>query len=209
MRPHQPRHVFRQPTVLATAQPATVKWFDPVRGFGFVQFPDGRADALLPGVVVQAAGLAGIPDGSAVVVDLIDSRKGAQVSVLHSVDTSTAQARAPRPERPERFDRPARPDRFERSERRPDRGGDRGPAPRRGGGFAGSGETREVDGTVKWFDTAKGFGFVAPDGGGPDVFVHVRALDGSGLTALADNQRVRLAVRQGDKGPQAVSVKTV
>ena len=59
-----------------------------------------------------------------------------------------------------------------------------------------------ADGTVSWFDEAKGFGFVTPDGGGEDVFVHVRAL-AEGLTWLTEGDRVAYDVVQGDKGPQA------
>ncbi|WP_207455438.1 cold-shock protein [Azospirillum sp. SYSU D00513] len=87
-----------------------------------------------------------------------------------------------------------------------DRGGDRGgfgAAPRRG---ADAGPTKEIEGTVKWFNATKGFGFIAPDDGGRDVFVHVRALERSGLSGLDDGQRVRMSVRQGEKGMEAVSV---
>jgi CspA family cold shock protein len=45
-------------------------------------------------------------------------------------------------------------------------------------------------GTVKWFNTAKGFGFIEPEGGGTDVFVHISAVEGAGMTSLADNQKV-------------------
>lgn len=60
-----------------------------------------------------------------------------------------------------------------------------------------------AEGTVKWFDAARGFGFVALDGGGKDAFVHARALARSGLSDLAGNQRVRLTLRSGPKGLQA------
>ena len=62
-----------------------------------------------------------------------------------------------------------------------------------------------VQGTVAWFDAGKGFGFVTPDGGGADVFVHVRALPFDG--PLEEGERVELQVRQGDRGPQAESVR--
>ena len=71
------------------------------------------------------------------------------------------------------------------------------------------GPTTEAQGTVKWFNGSKGFGFIAPDGGGRDVFVHVKALERSGLSGLNENQRVRLTVRQGEKGPEAVSVSEI
>ena len=55
-------------------------------------------------------------------------------------------------------------------------------------------------GTVKWFNTTKGFGFIAPDGGGKDVFVHISAVERSGLTGLADNQKVSFELRDGRDG---------
>ncbi|MEE1797625.1 cold-shock protein [Streptomyces sp. NPDC093085] len=61
-------------------------------------------------------------------------------------------------------------------------------------------------GTVKWFNAEKGFGFIAQDGGGPDVFVHYSAINASGFRALEENQVVTFDVTQGPKGPQAENV---
>jgi CspA family cold shock protein len=214
-----PRHIYRQPTVLATGVQATLKWFDPARGFGFVRPADGSPDALLPGAVLKAAGHESLPDGTTLVVDLVGSRKGAQVGALHSIDTSTARPATARPAtaRPagkapprSRTDGPggfSRDDLGRDVRGRDDRGRDaRSPRHSAAPRAAEPGPATEVDGTVKWFDTAKGFGFIAPDGGGRDVFVHARALERSGLTTLSEKQRVRVTVRQGDKGPEAVSI---
>jgi Cold shock proteins len=250
------QHVYRQPVVLGTQVQATVKWYDPNRGFGFVKFEDGSPDALIPAAIVGTAGFDALPDGATVVVDIVEGRKGNQVSVLHSVDTSTARPSRPQGDRPQgprpsygdrgygdrdrggdrersfgdRGDRGGRGfgDRGDRGYGDRDRGGDRGFGDRggdrgfgdrggnRGGdrGFGGgprrqaaSGPTSQVDGTVKWFNTTKGFGFIAQDGGGQDVFVHVKAVERSGLSGLNDGQRVRVTVRQGEKGPEAVSVE--
>jgi len=57
-------------------------------------------------------------------------------------------------------------------------------------------------GTVKWFNTTKGYGFIAPDEGGKDVFVHVSAVERSGLTGLADNQKVGYELQDGRDGRQ-------
>ncbi len=66
-----------------------------------------------------------------------------------------------------------------------------------------------TQGTVKWFNDDKGFGFIAQDGGGADVFVHHTAIQGTGFKSLAENQRVEFDVTQGPKGPQAENVHGV
>ncbi|MDP7149560.1 MAG: cold-shock protein [Paracoccaceae bacterium] len=60
-------------------------------------------------------------------------------------------------------------------------------------------------GTVKWFNTTKGYGFIAPDDGGKDVFVHISAVERSGLTGLADNEKVSFEMREGRDGRQMAS----
>jgi CspA family cold shock protein len=61
-------------------------------------------------------------------------------------------------------------------------------------------------GTVKWFNSEKGFGFIEQEGGGPDVFVHYTAITSSGYRELAEGQKVTFDVTQGPKGPQAENV---
>jgi CspA family cold shock protein len=67
--------------------------------------------------------------------------------------------------------------------------------------------TRMAQGTVKWFNAEKGFGFIAQDGGGPDVFVHYSAIQSNGYRSLEEAQRVEFEVTQGPKGPQADAVR--
>ena len=63
-------------------------------------------------------------------------------------------------------------------------------------------------GTVKWFDAGKGFGFITPEEGGKDVFVHFSAIKADGFRSLAEGQTVSFEVEDGPKGPQAVNVTT-
>ncbi|BBZ29054.1 cold-shock protein [Mycolicibacterium madagascariense] len=66
-----------------------------------------------------------------------------------------------------------------------------------------------AEGTVKWFNGEKGYGFITPDDGSKDVFVHYSAIGGSGYKSLEENQRVRFDVEQGPKGPQATGVSAL
>jgi CspA family cold shock protein len=68
------------------------------------------------------------------------------------------------------------------------------------------GKIMAAQGTVKWFNAEKGFGFITPDGGGADLFVHHTAIQGSGFKTLDENQRVSFDTGQGQKGPQATNV---
>ena len=64
-------------------------------------------------------------------------------------------------------------------------------------------------GTVKWFNADKGFGFIAQDGGGADVFAHFSAISASGVRSLEENQRVEFDVEQGQKGLQAANIRPI
>jgi cold shock protein len=71
------------------------------------------------------------------------------------------------------------------------------------------GDSQMAQGTVKWFNSDKGYGFIAPDDGTADVFVHHSAIDMGGYRTLTENQKVEYTVSQGPKGPQADQVHSV
>ncbi len=136
---------------------ATVKWFNPEKGFGFVALSDGSGDAFLHANTLNQSGHSAVSPGATLRVRIGQGQKGRQVSEVLSVDESTATPTASRgaPRAPGAGgfgDRPA-PGGF---------GGDRGGAPRRG---APTGPSVEMQGTVKWYNATKGFGFVAPGRG--------------------------------------------
>jgi cold shock protein len=88
-----------------------------------------------------------------------------------------------------------------------------GPAYRKHGGphpVRREGKKRKMpQGTVKWFNAEKGFGFIAPEDGSADVFVHYTEIQGSGFRTLEENQRVEFEVGQSPKGPQATGVRSI
>lgn len=158
---------------------ATVKWFKGDKGFGFVELGNGTGDAFLHIGALQSAGYETVPPGAKLKVLVGSGMKGAQVTRVLEVDTSTASE--VRPARS--FDSP-RPQR-----RMPD-----------------VSTATEVAGTVKWFDDAKGFGFVASNDGGKDVFVHISILRPSGIAHLPEGQAVSMKVVETPKGREAVSI---
>jgi CspA family cold shock protein len=64
-------------------------------------------------------------------------------------------------------------------------------------------------GTVKWFNDAKGFGFITPENGGKDLFAHFSEIQGGGFRSLQEGQRVQFVVKQGPKGPQASEIRAI
>jgi CspA family cold shock protein len=160
---------------------AVVKWYNPDKGFGFVELADGSGDAFLHVSVVERSGARSVPPGATLEVRAGPGPKGPQVTEILSVDASTAAQEQPRRPRPER---PA----YQPTADRP---------------------TVVETGAVKWYNTMKGFGFVAPDQGGKDIFVHASALERSGVVGLTEGQRVAVDVADGQKGREAVSLRLI
>lgn len=158
---------------------AVVKWYNPTKGFGFVKPNDGAPDAFLHASLVTQAGHQELPQGTTLVCDIAAGPRGPQVAAIHSVELP-----APGSEPPMR------------------------PGGRRFGGFGGGfGGGATVEGTVKFYNAEKGFGFIVPDDGGKDVFVSARTLTRAGMGPLQPEQRVRVSTRMGDKGPMAHRVE--
>jgi CspA family cold shock protein len=161
---------------------ASVKWFNRTKGFGFVTASDGTGDVFLPASILTQAGHDEVAEGATLVCDVVDGPKGRSVAAILSVDETTAAPRAPR------------------GGGGFDRGGhDRGLA----------GPTEELDGTVKWFDETKGFGFISASDGGKDVFVHGSVLRRSGLGLLETGQLVKMSVKTAPRGREATSVELI
>ncbi len=167
---------------------ATVKWFNAEKGYGFAALADGSGDVFLHVNALQAAGLQTVSPGATLQVQVGQGQKGRQVDRVHSVDESTATQ--PGPRRPQGAQGHGRaPETRHRQERPVDLS-----------------SAVEMLGTVKWYNPDKGFGFIAPQSGGKDVFVHASALERAGLAPLHEGQSVRMSVVQGAKGPEVAAI---
>jgi CspA family cold shock protein len=174
----------RAPAATGPETGAVVKWFNGEKGFGFVELDGGGGDAFLHISVLSRAGAQTVQPGATLRVLVTPGQKGPQIAEVVRIDESTAGAAPPS---------------------RPSYGEDR-PRPAARAPVDASAAV-EMRGTVKWFNAEKGFGFVMPDGGGKDVFVHISALNRGGLSGLEPNQTVKMQVADGRRGPEAVSVE--
>ena len=185
----------------------TVKWFNGTKGFGFIEPTDGSGDVFVHISAVERAGLSALNEGDQVEYELVADRRTGKSSADNLVVTAQGEGggggggggygeRAPRAPRP-------------------DRGGYGGGAA--GGGYGGGGggyggggggggaTGPAVTGVVKFFNTTKGFGFIQPENGGADVFVHISAVERSGLRALNEGQRVSFVVGTDRKTGKAAA----
>ncbi|WP_445263208.1 cold-shock protein [Pseudokineococcus sp. 5B2Z-1] len=164
----------------------TVSWFDAEKGFGFV-VPDDGGDDLFVHVRALAGGLDGLEEGDRVAYDVVEGDRGPQARDVRLVG-GPGGAPAGRDRGPARGSAPRRG------------------APARGGSGASGGPTpRGGEGVVARFDADRGFGFIRPDAGGDDLFVHVSVVRGA--EGLEEGDRVRFGVRRSDRGLQADKVE--
>lgn len=155
-----------------------VKWFNIVKGFGFVTPSDGSSDAFLHLSVLRDAGYSSLLPGTTVRCEVSHRSKGLQVTRIVDVDESTAEP-APAPSG--------------------------GLASRGNEALGPAGEF--VDATVKWFNAEKGYGFVCQVDRERDVFVHMVTLRRSGVRELEAGQIVKVRIAEGPKGPQATEIR--
>ena len=166
----------RTPAMNMGTAKGTVKWFNTQKGFGFIAREDGGEDVFVHISAVERAGLTSLADGQPVSFTVMD--RGGKLSAADLVLEGDA---------PEPSERPARA---------PAGGGDRG------GGFGGAREVsgERVEGTVKFFNGQKGFGFIAREDGQPDAFVHISAVERAGMAGLNEGQRVSFQLETDRRG---------
>ncbi len=180
----QPRAFGTRPRFEAPSGPpvnGVLKWFNPEKGFGFVELSDGSGDSFLHGSVLAQSGINAVQPGETLELRVGPGHKGSHVTEVLSVDCSTATPAAPR----------------------------RSSFQARTSNGSSPGIAVEASGTVKWFNAERGYGFISRDDGDEDVFVHVSALERSGLTGLAEGQPVIVDVVKGRKGLEAARVRLV
>lgn len=182
---------------------AKVKWFNPEKGFGFVTPDDGSPDVFLHASAVKALGRDSLPEGATIDCDVNKGTKGPQVALIHSVDESTVPRATGRAAGPSRGGRPRPGTPGATAERRAPPAPAAPKAPARSAPPAG----RPVEGTVKFFDPRKGYGFVTPERGGKDIFIGADALRRSGIEALQPSVRIRVITRDSERGLEAERVE--
>jgi cold shock protein len=161
---------------------AVVKWFNTTKGFGFVAVSDG-SEAFLHISALEQAGLPAPREGATLKCEVGAGKKGPQVTrVIEVVDGAGGAGGAPRP------------------------------APRGAAmpvDAALLANTVEVEGSVKWFSPERGYGFIVPDDGGDNVFVHSDVLRRAGVQSIDTDQRVSVSVATTHKGREARAIRVL
>ena len=162
---------------------ATVKWFNQEKGFGFVELGDGSGDAFLHIGILQGAGHDTVLPESKLRVQVGQGQKGRQVTAVLELDESGAV--------PARRNQNVSPKILAGREH---------PDPT---------TATDIEGTVKWFNGEKGFGFVGTEDGGKDVFFHISVVERAGRRAVEEGQRLAMKVVTTQKGREAISLAVI
>lgn len=160
----------------------TVKWFDPVRGYGFMVPQDNGSDVLVHFTVVREIGRRTLPEGATLTCSVVARDRGRQARNIIAIDLSTSIG----------------PDPEVAAERAADRVDPKVM-------LAAAGASEPV--IVKWFNRLKGYGFVTRPGSVEDIFVHMETVRRAGLIELTPGQQLTARVAPGHKGPLAVLIE--